>query len=193
MTELESYLSARTAGSSRASSRRDRSNRNGIPPRRAASGTRCLSAPSAALPTRAPARARRPPFPAIARRSARHSPSGRGESPGRLRPRVRRFRLQPRRPPRPPTHRGGRARPAVHPARFEHRFKADWVVPGIVLSGTCDRIDLSPTAASRSSWTTSAAAGVSTARARCISRSRSTRSWPAASSAPSRRAAHISA
>ena len=30
------------------------------------------------------------------------------------------------------------------PTRFEHRFKADWVVPGTVLWGTCDRIDCSP-------------------------------------------------
>ena len=33
--------------------------------------------------------------------------------------------------------------PRFTPARFERHFKVDWVVPGIVLSGTCDRIDVS--------------------------------------------------
>ena len=76
--------------------------------------------------------------------------------------------------------------PLFTPTRFEHKFKADWVVPGTVLSGTCDRIDCSPDGRFASCSTTSAAAGASTARARCISRSRCMRLWPAASLAPSR-------
>ncbi len=34
--------------------------------------------------------------------------------------------------------------PRFVPTRFEHRFKVDWIVPGVILSGTCDRIDVSP-------------------------------------------------
>jgi len=34
--------------------------------------------------------------------------------------------------------------PKFTPTRFEQRFKDDAVVPGVVLTGTCDRIDLSP-------------------------------------------------
>lgn len=33
--------------------------------------------------------------------------------------------------------------PRFTPARFERQFKVDWVVPGIIVSGTCDRIDVS--------------------------------------------------
>lgn len=34
--------------------------------------------------------------------------------------------------------------PRFVPTDFEHHFKVDWIVPGITLSGTCDRIDVSP-------------------------------------------------
>ena len=34
--------------------------------------------------------------------------------------------------------------PRFTPTRFEDQFEAEWVVPGVTLSGKCDRIDLSP-------------------------------------------------